>query len=182
MKKFKQGIILVLMISLLSACSKIPQQKKEENISTDNNAVLERDKDVLTPKEIADAFKKETNNAYKIKSIEFINASKTYKIDGYGKNDEIEMKLDGKTGGVIVQNLDDLDKNNHEITDKHLESIDKIVDLSLADAKGSYKLKDWELEYDVKRFELSVELVDNNQNDIDYTYDIETEKLIEKDI
>ena len=109
--------------------------------------------------------------------------SYVYKLEGYKDNEETEIKIDPINGDVIDTDTevdDDLDKYG-DITIANVEKIQVLLDKALVDAGPGSIVDEWTLEWDngILKFEVDIDLPDSR--DIDYTYNIETGELIEKD-
>ena len=109
--------------------------------------------------------------------------SYVYKIKGYKENEEIKIKLNPVNGDIIDTDTEiemDSDKDG-EITKVDVEKIQSLVDKSLVDAGTGSMVDEWTLQWDdgVLEFEIEIDLVDSK--DIEYTYNVLTGELIEKD-
>ena len=105
-----------------------------------------------------------------------------YKIEGYDDDNDYEVKINPVSGDIISddEELIDLDDDKGEITKDHISKIGTVADKAMEEAGDGAKMKEWSLEFDDGKLILEIELQKDN-NDLEYTYDLESEKLIEKD-
>lgn len=107
-----------------------------------------------------------------------------YKIEGYDSDNDYEVKVNPVTGDIVSDDEDlidlDDDDDKGEITKDHIAKIDSILDKAMNESGEGSNIKEWSLEYDDNKLIFEVEIEKNN-NDIEYTYDLESEELIEKD-
>lgn len=107
-----------------------------------------------------------------------------YKIEGYDSDNDYEVKVNPVTGDIVSDDEDlidlDDDDDKGEITKDHIAKIDSILDKAMNESGEGSNIKEWSLEYDDNKLIFEVEIEKDN-NDIEYTYDLESEELIEKD-
>lgn len=139
---------------------------------------------ILTPMEAYDLYS-ESYPDMQVTEIELDKyfGSYVYKIKGYKENEEIKIKLNPVNGDIIDTDTEiemDSDKDG-EITKVDVEKIQSLVDKSLVDAGTGSMVDEWTLQWDdgVLEFEIEIDLVDSK--DIEYTYNVLTGELIEKD-
>ncbi|MGO1478216.1 PepSY domain-containing protein [Senegalia sp. (in: firmicutes)] len=107
-----------------------------------------------------------------------------YKIEGYDSDNDYEVKVNPVTGDIVSDDEDlidlDDDDDKGEITKDHIAKIDSILDKAMNESGEGSNIKEWSLEYDDNKLIFEVEIEKDN-NDIEYTYDLESGELIEKD-
>ena len=83
---------------------------------------------------------------------------------------------------IIKESTDtDDDQDEMEITREQVAKVMDLVDLSLSEAGEDAKLKEWTIDGDDGMVKLEVEMDTDGLADMEYTYNIETGELIEKD-
>lgn len=138
----------------------------------------------LDPGIAFDGFKKLHADA-KIESfgLDVENGKAYYTVDGYDAKNEYEVKVDAVTGDIIKDEVE-AENTSNKVADVQIhmvEAVDKFMDEALKDAGQGYEAGEYEVEYDNNKYVVSVEVVNGNK-DMTYEYDLETGKLIEKDM
>lgn len=111
--------------------------------------------------------------------LDYDNDLYYYKIEGHDGNNRHEMKVDAHSGEVTK--LESKNKDRNEILDvKYLEKIDDLVRRSIDDAGEGFKYMEWDLDEDDGIAELEVEIETEN-GETEYTYNLDTGELLEKD-
>lgn len=158
--------------------NKADAQTKEET-AVNKGAVANLDRGIAF-----DGFKKLHADA-KVESfqLEVENGKAYYKVDGYDAEKEYEVVVDAVTGDIVKDEFEAENTSNKtaDIQLDMIESVDKYMEEALKDAGQGYEAGEYEVEFDDGKYEVSVEVV-NGTKDITYTYDLETGKLIEKDM
>ena len=112
--------------------------------------------------------------------LDYDNDVYYYKIEGHDGDKRHEMKVDAHTGEVTK--LESKNKDRNEILDsKYLEKIDELVRKSIEDSGEGFISMEWDLDEDDGIAELEVE-IERQGGEIEYTYNLETGELLEKDI
>lgn len=134
----------------------------------------------LTPVEIYNMFLDSKPGA-KIEKMALDYDSKTYyyKVKGYDDKNEYEMKLDAVTGVIVKDKSELKDGKDREVTLAQIDRIEEMVSNALQDAGDDFESMEWEVEFDNDKPTLEID-VDRNSNDLEYTYDLETGVLLEK--
>lgn len=153
-------------------------QTKEET-AVNKGAVANLDRGIAF-----DGFKKLHADA-KIESfgLDVENGKAYYTVDGYDAKNEYEVKVDAVTGDIVKDEVE-AENTSNKVADVQIhmvEAVDKFMDEALKDAGQGYEAGEYEVEYDNNKYVVSVEVVNGNK-DITYEYDLETGKLIEKDM
>ncbi len=73
------------------------------------------------------------------------------------------------------------DDDTGEITVENVDKILELMDKALKDAGNNYKVDEWELKFENGQSIFEIEVVDVNDHDIEYKYNVNTMELIEKD-
>lgn len=195
------GLGLVLT---LSACGQKnekaeptnPEVKVEENVNKDANKNMT---DEQTKEETAvnkgavanldrgiafDGFKKLHPDA-KVESfqLEVENGNAYYKVDGYDAKNEYEVTVNAMTGDIVKDEseAENTSAKTADIQLEMVESVDKFMELALKDAGQGFEAGEYEVEFDNGVYVVNVEVVNGNK-DITYKYELETGKLLEKDM
>lgn len=110
-----------------------------------------------------------------------------YKVEGYDDDKEYELNMNPKDGEITkkqdeeeILDTDDKDEEK-EITEEHVRKIEALIENALEEAEEDSNVKSWSLEMDDGKAILEIELDKDGLGDIEYKYDVETEKLLEKD-
>ena len=89
------------------------------------------------------------------------------------------MKLDAVTGVIVKDKSELKDGKDREVTLAQIDRIEEMVSNALQDAGDDFESMEWEVEFDNDKPTLEID-VDRNSNDLEYTYDLETGVLLEK--
>lgn len=192
------AIVLMLVFTLL-ACTpkgpevespseenpigiKEPDKENPTNIIGKENGMVSYDDIVITAMEAFNIYRDEYPGAL-IKELELDTdfGSYIYKVKGYNNEDQIKIKIDPINGDIIDRESKKVSDNKAEITLAHVEKIQGLVDKSLLDAGENSMLDEWGLDWDNGVLELEIEIDLPDSREIEYTYNIETGDLIEKD-
>ncbi|MDY0236464.1 MAG: PepSY domain-containing protein [Gudongella sp.] len=157
---------------------------EEPEVEEDDNEEVSYEEIKLTPMDAFDIYREEYPDKL-VKKIELDKYfdSYVYKVEGYNDDDEIEIKIDPVNGDIIDTDTEldmDLDRQG-EITIAKVEMIQEFLDKSLLDAGTGTMVDEWTLEWNEGILELEIDINLPERGDIDYTYNIETSELIEKD-
>lgn len=181
-------IVLVLAITL-SACTgnssnnnSNDKKSKGDSANTDTNVVYYEDIK-LTPGEVFNIYVKKYPNAKVNKlALDFDRGSYVYEVEGYDDSNKYELKIKPVDGKILKEELQQRDGNyTGEITVENVDKIQELMDKALKDAGNSYKVDEWELKIENGQGIFEIEVVDVNDHDIEYKYNINTMELIEKD-
>lgn len=105
-----------------------------------------------------------------------------YKIEGYDSSNEYQVRINAQSGDIKSDDTKNLDKDDLDegvISKDDIDKVNNIVDESMKKTNENTKFKKWSLEDNDGKLELEVEFKDNN-NDVEYTYDLQSGKLKEK--
>lgn len=160
------------------SANKADAQTKEET-AINKGAVAN-----LDPGIAFDGFKKLHADA-KVESfqLEVENGKAYYKVDGYDAKNEYEVTVDAVTGDIVKDEFEaeNTSAKQADLQLAMIEAVDKYMAEALKEAGQGFEAGEYEVEYDNGKYEISVEVVKGTQ-DITYTYDYETGKLIGKDM
>ena len=138
----------------------------------------------LTPEEAYDIYAKKYPNTkvYKL-ALDLQGGSYEYEVEGYDDTNKYELKIEPVDGKILKEEQEKRDNNDKkgEITLENVSKIQELMDKALKDAGNSYKVDQWELKSENDKSVFEIEVVDSNDNDIEYKYNINTMELIEKD-
>ena len=193
MIKKKLWIPLIIILALtLTACNTVKEPVVENPVvdqapnveNTDENLVQEGNETLINPVAAFDLYM-EKYPTTKLRKIQLDNdrGLYSYKLNGYENGMEYEFKLNAINGDIINEeskNENDLNKDG-EITKENIENIEEYVNKVLQEAGENSTLDEWTLKAKSGRPLLEVEVDLANGNDIEYTYDIKTGELVEKD-
>lgn len=136
----------------------------------------------VTPEEAFDKFMELHPNT-KVKSVDLDKEVMEYQyvVEGYDENNEYEVKMNPVDGEVISDDSDDLDMDDDdddgEITKDHLSKVDSIIDKAKKEDGSDSELDEWDISIEDGKVVIDVEI-----GATEYSYDMETEELIEKDM
>ena len=103
-----------------------------------------------------------------------------YVVEGYDAENEYEVKINPVDGTIISddsQVLDMDDEENLEITKDHLAKVDSLIDKAKKEDGSDSELDEWTIDIDDGKVVIDIEIGLN-----EYSYDMDTEELIEKDM
>lgn len=203
-KKWIIFIVFVLAI-ILSACTgNSPNNNSDEQISTGDSANTDTNQDTnpdshinntdtttnvvyedikLTPGEVFNIYVKKYPDVKVNKlALDFDRGSYVYEVEGYDDSNKYELKIGPVDGKILKEEQKQRDDNDTgEITIENVDKIPELIDKALKDAGNSYKVDEWELKFQNGQSIFEIEVVDVNDHDIEYKYNINTMELIEKD-
>lgn len=105
-----------------------------------------------------------------------------YKIEGFMENKEYELEIDPMTGDILKKEEDsDDDQDEIAISREQVKKVNDLLDNSLTDAGENAELEEWTLDEDDGVIQLELEIKQGELDDIEYTYNIDSGDLIEKD-
>lgn len=161
-----------------ASANKADAQTKEET-AINKGAVAN-----LDPGIAFDGFKKLHADA-KVESfqLDVENGKAYYKVGGYDAKNEYEVTVDAVTGDIVKDEFEaeNTSAKQADLQLAMIEAVDKYMAEALKEAGQGFEAGEYEVEYDNGKYEISVEVVKGTQ-DITYTYDYETGKLIGKDM
>lgn len=155
--------------------TKMAEEKTIENVDS---------KVAMTKEEAFDGFISKYPNA-KVENLSFSmeNNMPVFEVEGYDDMNEYELKYDAATKKEIGQHQEkDTNTQNLFVSREQLQKIDTLVDEAKKDFGSDVKNYEYSLGFDDGRLVVSVEIRDNSNREIEYKYDFESEKLIEKDM
>lgn len=160
-------------------------QNTDDDSNQDANAGEIKYEDIkLTPEDAFDKFM-EAHPDSKVTEIDLDKnlTNYQYKVEGYDNDNNYEVKINPVNGDIISDDkelidLDDDDKG--EITKDDVGKIKIFVDKAMTEAGYSSSVNEWSLDIDDGKKIFDIEIKKDN-NDVEYTYDLESEELIEKD-
>lgn len=114
--------------------------------------------------------------------LSYDNGRLAYDLEGEKDGQDVDVVLDANDLSVIKDDLDNDDDAtvNPAISKDMLAKIDALVDEAIKDRDGSYATS-YSLSHDDGRWVLEVETKDQNKQEVEYSYNLETGELIEKD-
>lgn len=149
----------------------------------DNNDEVSYEDIELTPEDVYDKFM-ESHSDSKIREISLDKNMTEYQyvVEGYDDENDYEVRINPVSGDIISDDTEiiDLDDEQGEITKDQLSKIESLVKKALDESKEGSRVNEWSLEYDNNILAFDIEVIEDN-NEVEYTYDLETENLIEKD-
>ncbi len=101
-----------------------------------------------------------------------------YAIEGYDMENEYEVKINALDGEVLSDDVELFDSEDEalQITKEHLAKIDSFIEMAKLEDGSNSDFDEWSISVDDGRIEIEIEIGTK-----DYTYDMDTEKLIEID-
>ncbi|MGO1369717.1 hypothetical protein [Senegalia sp. (in: firmicutes)] len=134
----------------------------------------------VTPEEAFDKFM-ELHPDAKVKELEIDKELTEYQyvIEGYDKEKAYEVKLNPVDSNVISDDEEevDLDDENAEITKDHVAKVDSIIEKAKKEDGSDSELDEWNISVEDGKLVMDVEI-----GATEYTYDLDTEELIENDM
>lgn len=134
----------------------------------------------VTPEEAFDKFM-ELHPDAKVKELEIDKELTEYQyvIEGYDKEKAYEVKLNPVDSNVISDDEEevDLDDENAEITKDHVAKVDSIIEKAKKEDGSDSELDEWNISVEDGKVVMDVEI-----GATEYTYDLDTEELIENDM
>lgn len=103
-----------------------------------------------------------------------------YVVEGYDSENEYEVKINPVDGQVISDDTEVIDLDDDEmgeITKEHLEKVDSIIDMAKEEDGSDSELDEWSMSVEDGRVVMDVEI-----GLTEYSYDVDTEELIESDM
>lgn len=163
------------------------RNNKTDNINNESASDKNLTKDVNLTKE--DAFKK-FNDLHPNTNINEFSFSKDldkklakYEIEAYDQEREYEVEINATDSSIIR------DKSKKEKTSSTaiiladmLGGIDDLVNKSIAQAGQDFLLKDYSLYFDDGIIKFDVELENSQGKEAEFTYNLESGELLEKDL
>lgn len=105
-----------------------------------------------------------------------------YEVKGYDDESEYELKIDPVNGDILKEEKDSRDDDEEEaISRGNVEKVADIVDKALKEAGAEYRLEEWTLKVKNGRAQIEVEMDREDGDDFEYTYDVETGEIIDRD-
>lgn len=187
-KRWTIFIALVLAITLSACTGNSPnnnsndQISKRDNANTDTTTNLVNEDIKLTPGEVFNIYVKKYPNVKVNKlALDFDRGSYVYEIEGYDDSNKYKLKIEPVDGKILKEEQNQRDDDTGEITVENVDKILELMDKALKDAGNNYKVDEWELKFENGQSIFEIEVVDVNDHDIEYKYNVNTMELIEKD-
>lgn len=138
----------------------------------------------LSPEEAFDTFvNKYTDVRVSSFELNLEDGSYVYEVEGHDDVNKYEMKIEATDGEILEDEQgarDDVDSEG-QITKDHVDNIEELVERSLTEAGNNYRIEEWQVNIENGQPILEIELIDDNNNEIEYKYNLETLELIESD-
>lgn len=120
----------------------------------------------------------------KVKELEldFERGSYIYEIEGYDDTKEYELKIDTMNGIIVEEKQKQQDNKSKtgEITLEDVHKIPELVNKTLKDAGDEFKVDEWALKTKRNQTVFEIEVVNEQNHDIDYTYNVKTGEIMKK--
>lgn len=189
-KKWLLSLVLVMVLSVVAVgCTDNIEDKVDKVVDDAKESVDDATEDVrkttyndikFTPEEAFDKFM-ELHPEAKIESLDLDKGLMDYQyvVEGYDTENEYEVKINPVNGEVISDKTEmaELDDENGEITKEHLAKVDSLIDKAKAEDASDSELDEWDISVDDGRVVIDIKI-----GTIEYSYDMDTEELIEKDM
>ena len=189
-KKWLLSLVLVMVLSVVAVgCTDNTEDKVDKVVDDAKESVDDATEDVrkttyndikFTPEEAFDKFM-ELHPEAKIESLDLDKGLMDYQyvVEGYDTENEYEVKINPVNGEVISDETEmaELDDENGEITKEHLAKVDSLIDKAKAEDASDSELDEWDISVDDGRVVIDIEI-----GTIEYSYYMDTEDLIEKDM
>ena len=189
-KKWLLSLVLVMVLSVVAVgCTDNTEDKVDKVVDDAKESVDDATEDVrkttyndikFTPEEAFDKFM-ELHPEAKIESLDLDKGLMDYQyvVEGYDTENEYKVKINPVNGEVISDETEmaELDDENGEITKEHLAKVDSLIDKAKAEDASDSELDEWDISVDDGRVVIDIEI-----GTIEYSYDMVTEELIEKDM
>lgn len=204
-KKWLLSIMLVLIVSLvITGCTNDADNSVEDTVDNAGDAIEDTVDDakdavddtakdvedevremnyediVVTPEEAFDKFM-ELHPGSKVIEIDLDKELMEYQyvVEGYDNENDYEVKINPIDGMIISDDSEafDMDDENAEITKDHLAKINSIIDKAIAEDGSDSELDEWNISVEDGKVIMDVEI-----GLTEYSYDMDTEMLIEADM
>ena len=189
-KKWLLSLVLVMVLSVVAVgCTDNTEDKVDKVVDDAKESVDDATEDVrkttyndikFTPEEAFDKFM-ELHPEAKIESLDLDKGLMDYQyvVEGYDTENEYEVKINPVNGEVISDETEmaELDDENGEITKEHLAKVDSLIDKAKAEDASDSELDEWDISVDDGRVVIDIEI-----GTIEYSYDMDTEELKEKNM
>ena len=189
-KKWLLSLVLVMVLSVVAVgCTDNTEDKVDKVVDDAKESVDDATEDVrkttyndikFTPEEAFDKFM-ELHPEAKIESLDLDKGLMDYQyvVERYDTENEYEVKINPVNGEVISDETEmaELDDENGEITKEHLAKVDSLIDKAKREDASDSELDEWDISVDDGRVVIDIEI-----GTIEYSYDMDTEELIEKDM
>lgn len=133
----------------------------------------------ITAEQVFDKFI-ELHPGTKIKKIDLDKELMEYQyvVEGYDDKNEYEVKINPIDGKIISDDSEaiDLDDEKVEITKDQLANVNSIIEKAKKEDGSNSELDEWNISVEDGKIIMDVEI-----GAIEYSYDMETQKLLEKD-
>lgn len=194
MTKFMRNSLLPLLFMLMVAfaitgCSNTVSDVVNESKEALGDAVKEVEDSVgemlyddltITPEDAFDSFI-ELHPGSKIEEISLDKNLMEYHyvVEGYDANHEFEVKINPVNGKIISDDFEaiDWDDEKYEITKADLAKVTIIIEKAKKEDGNHSNLDEWKISEDDGKMVMEVEI-----GKVEYSYDLETESLIKKDL
>lgn len=135
------------------------------------------------PEEVYDVFLDKYPNAVVTKiQLDKKTNGYEYEVQGFEGDTEYELKIDPNDGSILKDKSEkDNDIDEKEITRDQVLKVLDLVDAALAEAGAEATLKEWTIDEDDGIVKLEVEMDIDGLDDPEYSYNVETGELIDKD-
>lgn len=136
---------------------------------------------VVTPEEAFDTFMDLHPDA-KVTEIDLDKELMDYQyvVEGYDTENSYEVKINPVDGTIISDDeelFDSDDDEMAEITKDHLAKVDSIIDKAIIEDGSDSELDEWNISVDDGKVIMDVEI-----GMTEYSYDMDTEELVERDM
>ena len=182
-KKWLLSLVLVMVLSVVAVgCTDNTEDKVDKVVDDATEDVRKTTYNDIkfTPEEAFDKFM-ELHPEAKIESLDLDKGLMDYQyvVEGYDTENEYEVKINPVNGEVISDETEmaELDDENGEITKEHLAKVDSLIDKAKAEDASDSELDEWDISVDDGRVVIDIEI-----GTIEYSYDMDTEELIEKNM
>ena len=190
------SFILVLVFALgFAGCQKANTPAPAETDTKNETQVTDTTDEKATDQKVADNISLEDalkvfTDKYPEASIEEVsfdidNKVAKYEIEAFDDSNEYEMEISAKDGSIIKDKSEKDNTANKKAIDTSLISkVDDFVAETIKDAGSDYYLDSYSIDYEESGAytQLEVEVKNSNGKDIEYKYNMETGKMIKKDL
>ena len=137
--------------------------------------------EIMIVNDAYDIFVKDNANA-NIQEIELVynNNEYMYEIKGFDESNVYKMTINAISGKVMKYKEESEKKDKDYVTADHINRVEEFLNKAIQDSGDDIEFIEWNLEIEDGRPELEIE-VEKASGDVDYTYDLESGTLLEKD-
>lgn len=103
-----------------------------------------------------------------------------YEIKGFDEDMVYKMKINAITGELVKYKEESEKREKQYLSEEYLNTVEEYLNKAIQGAGDDIEYLEWDLEIENGRPEIEIE-VERTSGQVEYTYDLESGKLLEKD-